>query len=226
MSTPHDYYPIHDPHNNHPHLHNKGESRPYLDKDWHANDHSGPMLPALSTIGRGPRGVGLKVDNVVEEDGVMTFDLVSDLTGETVWSSPNLDPGEIEFEATDFRDLAAGQAAPLDIIYKKGGVTKTTHAYLPAGNPGSMIYMAPNRITRNQSETYQVTVGDLIGYSSLPYPQLRKPAPRVNDAVAFSWEKNGTVGLGFGTIESVGTTSEQEITETSPVVFTARVFMP
>ena len=85
MPTPHDYYDIHGM----PRLHNVGEGRPYLENDYHANDH-GPQVPSLSTIGRGPRGEGLKVVNVVNENNTVSFALYSDLTGELVWQSPNL----------------------------------------------------------------------------------------------------------------------------------------
>ena len=263
MPYAHDYYSSHEPHdsNDAPYLHNKGEGRPYLEYDYHANDH-GPQLPAISTIGRGPRGEGLRVGNVVNEDGTVSFALYSDLTDELVWQSPNLDPGEIEFQPTDFRDLVPGSPAPLDILYKKGGITKTTTAYLPCGDRGSLVYLlGTDRIARNSNDTYQTTVGELVIYNNSTWANENKPIPRVNDIVFFSYRNEtgvsdpgtttpvreyrgstyavnwdmvdeitdntlGLVGFGFGTIEAVGTHNNEEITPDTPVVFTARVFVP
>ena len=267
MPTPHDYYDIHGM----PRLHNVGEGRPYLENDYHANDH-GPQVPSLSTIGRGPRGEGLKVGNVVNENGTVSFALYSDLTGELVWQSPNLDPGTLDFYPTDFRDMVAGQPAPMDIVHTRGGVTKTTTAYLPCGKRGSLVYLlGPDRIARNSDDTYQTTVGDLVIYNHYSWPNNHKPIPRVNDIVFFSYrndegtlentkviplppDKNpskavreyrgstyavnwdmvdeitdntlGLIGFGFGTIEAVGTHNNEEVTPDTPVVFTARVFVP
>ena len=255
MPTPHDYYDIHGM----PRLHNVGEGRPYLENDYHANDH-GPQVPSLSTIGRGPRGEGLKVGNVVNENGTVSFALYSDLTGELVWQSPNLDPGTLDFYPTDFRDMVAGQPAPMDIVHTRGGVTKTTTAYLPAGKRGSLVYLlGTDRIVRNSSDTYQTTVGDLVIYNHRSWPNNHKPIPRVNDIIFFSYRITeetatypkstrpyinseygvdwdmvdeitdhtlGLIGFGFGTIEAVGTHNNEEVTPDTPVVFTARVFVP
>lgn len=222
MSYPHDYYDIHGM----PRLHNVGEGRPYLENDYHANDH-GPQVPSLSTIGRGPRGEGLKIGNVVNENGTVSFALYSDLTGELVWQSPNLAPGTLDFYPTDFRDLTAGQPAPMDIVYTKGGVTKTTTAYLPCGERGSLVFLLGGRsVPRVPSDTYQTTAEELMIYGHRTWPNDNKPLPHVNDIVFFRYTDGDETGIAFGTIETVGTRNNEETVPSTPIVYTARVFVP
>lgn len=229
---PHDYYDHHhhhDPHDphDHPHLHNRGEGRPYLENDYHANDH-GAQLPAISTMGRGPRGAGLTVGNVVDTDDTCSFALYNDLTGELVWQSPNLSPGILNFRAVGYEDLVPGEPTPLDIIYTKGGIDTVTTAYIPAGDRGAMVYLLQGFCDRTDTNVYQTTVGDLSIYGVLNSEDENNPIPRVNDIVFFSYYEpdTGMRGIAFGTIKSVGTSSETEITMDSPVVFTARTFIP
>lgn len=229
---PHDYYDHHhhhDPHDphDHPHLHNRGEGRPYLENDYHANDH-GAQLPAISTLGRGPRGAGLRVGNIVDTDDTCSFALYDDLTDELVWQSPNLSPGILNFRAVNYEDLVPGEPTPLDIIYTKGGVDTVTTAYIPAGDRGAMVYLLQGFCDRTDTNVYQTTVGDLSIYGVLNSEDENNPIPRVNDIVFFSYYEpdTGMRGIAFGTIRSVGTSSETEITMDSPVVFTARTFIP
>ncbi len=84
MSNAHDYY---NHHADHPELHNRGEGMLYHDPDYSANGND-DQLPIISTIGRGPRGEGVVVESM-DGDGVAGFRLVSTLTGETVYTSPN-----------------------------------------------------------------------------------------------------------------------------------------
>lgn len=222
MPTPHDYYDIHGM----PRLHNVGEGRPYLENDYHANDH-GPQVPSLSTIGRGPRGEGLKVGNVVNENNTVSFALYSDLTGELVWQSPNLDPGTLDFYPADFRDLTAGQPAPMDIVHTRGGVTKTTTAYLPCGERGSLVFLLGGRsVPRVPSDTYQTTAEELMIYGHRVWPNDNKPLPHVNDIVFFRYTDGDETGFAFGTIETVGTRNNEETVPSTPIVYTARVFVP
>ena len=222
MPTPHDYYDIHGM----PRLHNVGEGRPYLENDYHANDH-GPQVPSLSTIGRGPRGEGLKVGNVVNENGTVSFALYSDLTDELVWQSPNLDPGTLDFYPADFRDLTAGQPAPMDIVHTRGGVTKTTTAYLPCGERGSLVFLLGGRsVPRVPSDTYQTTAEELMIYGHRTWPNDNKPLPHVNDIVFFRYTDDDETGFAFGTIETVGTRNNEETVPSTPIVYTARVFVP
>lgn len=218
---PHDYYA---PYSDEPKLHNRGAARPYIEPDWQANA-AGHQLPVLSTVGRGPRGEGLEVGNVVNEDGTVSFALYSTLTGELVWQSPNLAPSKIEFLPTDFRDLAAGQPAPMDIKVTRGGITETTHAYLPCGEQGSLIYTLDAIVPWNRSQTYQTTVNDLIIYGNQHWNNGHKPMPKVNDIIVVKLQEEDKVVLAIADIVQVGSTSEDEIALDSPVVYVVRTMI-
>lgn len=205
MSYPHDYYPP-----DRPELHNRGESAHYVEPDYFASQ-ADDQLPILSTMGRGPRGEGLYLGNVVNDDGTVSFALYSTLTGELVWQSPNLAPPEIGFQSSDWRDLVPGVHADLDIAVKRGGVTKTHTAYLPAGAVGSRIYLSNAVYAARADKTYTTTIADLVIYGSANWPS--KPIPRPNDIVIFTLSEDGEHKLSFGTIEAV---------ESPQVVFTAR----
>lgn len=215
---PHDYYA---PYSDEPKLHNRGAARPYVEPDWQANA-AGHQLPVLSTVGRGPRGEGLEIGNVVNEDDTVSFALYSTLTGELVWQSPNLAPSKIEFLPTDFRNLAAGQPALLDIKVTRGGITETTHAYLPCGEQGSLIYTLDAIVPWNRSQTYQTTVNDLIIYGNQHWNNGHKPMPKVNDIIVVKLQEEDKVVLAIADIVQVGSTSEDEIALDSPVVYVVR----
>lgn len=232
MSYPHDYY-RHGPEGHHgfperPDLHNRFEGAPYLEPDYIANE-ADDQLPLLSTMGRGPRGEGLYVGNVVDEDGNVSFALYSTLTNELVWQSPNLAPAQLEFRSADWRDIVPGVHANLDIIEHLGGVTKTHTAYLPAGAVGSRIYLLNREVERSKDDTYEATIDELSVYGRLEYQN--KPTPRPNDIVFFEYTTPTSRGFAFGTIEEVGRigrtaepVAETEMKDGS-VVFTARTFI-
>lgn len=205
MSYPHDYYPP-----DRPELHNRGESAHYVEPDYFAS-HTDDQLPILSTMGRGPRGEGLYIGNVVNDDGTVSFALYSTLTGELVWQSPNLAPPEIGFQSSDWRDLVPGVHADLDIVVKRGGATETHTAYLPAGAVGSRIYLSNAVYAARADKTYTATIADLVIYGNANWPS--KPIPRPNDIVIFTLSEDGERKLSFGTIEAV---------ESPQAVFTAR----
>lgn len=204
---PHDYGEI-------PDLHNIGEGAAYVEPDYWANDAC-DQLPLLSTMGRGPRGVGLYVGNVKSTSDEVSFGLYSDDTGELVWQSPNLAPAQISFKSTDWQDVVPGVAADLDITVAQGGATETYTAYLPAGQPGSLIYLLAIEQTRSKDDTYTVSVDELTIYGKADYPS--KPVPRANDIVFFKYKTDGEYGFAFGTIEAV---------EKGQATFTARTFIP
>ena len=204
---PHDYGEI-------PDLHNIGEGAAYVEPDYWANDVD-DQLPLLSTIGRGPRGAGLYVGNVKCTSDTVSFGLYSDVNGTLVWQSPNLAPAQISFKSTDWQDIVPGVAAPLDITVAQGGTTETYTAYLPAGQPGSLIYLLSVEQTRSKDDTYTVSVDELTIYGKADYPS--KPMPRANDIVFFKYKTSGEYGFAFGTIEAV---------EKGQATFTARTFIP
>lgn len=206
---PHDYYNG----DSQPYLHNHGEGGLYVEPDYWANEVDS-QLPLLSTIGRGPQGVGLYVGNTVDEDGNVSFALYSDDTHEMVWQSPNLAAAQIEFSSDDYRDIVPGEPAQLTITQKRGGTTKTDIAYIPCGTQGSLVYLLNVERERSKDDTYTATVSELTIYDQSAYPS--KPTPRVNDIVYFTYRSDTEYGFAFGTIEAV---------EGDTVVFTARTFI-
>jgi hypothetical protein len=221
---PHDYYA---PYSDEPHLHNRHAGRHYVEPDWQANA-AGHQLPVLSTVGRGPRGEGLQVGNVVEGDGIESFALYSTLTGELLWQSPNLAPGDLSFNALPFDQLSAGQPAPIDIKWTRGGTTKTTHAFLPCGERGSFIYTLTEPLEKNQTDIYQVTMGQLVMYKRDTWPNHKKPNAKVNDIVMCNIydEPEGMNVLAIGDVVNVGSRNNEEITESTPVQFVVRTEIP
>ena len=227
MSYPHDYYEYGPHHHEHPHLHNRGEDRPYLDQDWHANHHDAE-LPILSAIGRGPRGEGLYVGNEVNSEGNVSFALYSSLTGEKVWQSPNLSPARFSFNAPGKENLVPGVKAPLDITVKQGGVTKTTRAYLPPGERGSLVYLLGDTVQKEADNTYQTTIDKLTIYGKSYYQN--KPLPKPNDIVFMRYIDGKWSGFAFGVIEYSGGIVRETESGTEPtdniVVFTANIYIP
>lgn len=215
MTYAHDYY------GQSPDLHNRGEEAMYL--DYGACDCM-DQLPLISTIGRGPKGEGLYVGNVVSTDDEVSFGLYSTDTDELVWQSPNMAPAQISFKPTDWRDLVPGVHADLDITVTTGGTTKTTTAYIPAGQPGSLIYLLPDEMERTADDTYTVDVDALTIYGKKNYPS--KPMPRANDIVFFKYKDTNGYGWALGTIEAVEDWAADAGTATvKKATFTARTFI-
>lgn len=239
-------------HQEFPEFHDRSQLGHYIEPDYFANDHHGSLanlsaigksrhdevpvisrigdanmdhVPTLSAIGRGPRGEGLYVGNVVTSDDVVSFGLYSTVTGELVWQSPNMAPPSISFNVTDWRDLVPGVPTPMDIVVSSGGKTKTTTTFLPPGQPGSLVYLYPEEIQRNDDDTYAIPSESLMIYSRYAYPS--KPAPRPNDIIFFRFRDDDGYGFAFGTIEDVGTldTGVKPHSADDDVVFTARTFI-
>lgn len=184
-------------------------TRHYIDPDRVASDCD-DQLPLLSKIGRGPRGAGLTIGNLVNEDGEFSFGIYSDLTGQLVTQTPNLSAGQI-FVSAKPENPVAGETVTMDVQVKQGG--KSTHYMvpIPAGSTGSRIFCCSEELDELPvTQAYRVSVNDLMHYGRNGSQWEDMPAPRVNDVVVF--EANGK--LGFGTIEAV---------ENGQVVFTSQV---
>ena len=203
MSIPHDHY--HD----RPDLRSRGNSRHYIEPDYVANDCD-DQLPLLSTVGRGPRGAGLSIGNLVNEDGEFSFGIYSDLTGELIMQTPNLSAGEILVTAKP-ADPVAGDTVNMDISVSQG--SKVTHygVKIPSGATGSRIFMVNDELDdEGKGHAYQVPVASLVVYGTDRSHWTGMPEPRVNDVVVFK----AAGKLGFGTIETV---------QAAQVVFTSQV---
>ena len=193
MSIPHDYY-----HGDRPDLRSRGNSRPYIEPDYIASE-ADDQLPLLSTVGRGPRGAGLTVGNLVNEDGEFSFGVYSDLTGEQVMQTPNLSAGHIYVSAKP-ENPVAGDSVVMDVQVKQGGKSDHYAVKIPSGTTGSRIFMASTELEDGgKGHAYQVQVSDLMIYGSDGIGWENMPTPRVNDVVVF--KASGKIG--FGTIEAV-----------------------
>ena len=210
MTRPHDYYEG----DGVPRFASKCNDRPYIQPDYLANA-AGMQLPLVSTLGRGPRGAGIQVVEKKNADGELVLEFVSDLTGETGYTTPNLSAGELTVDAQP-TDPVAGDTVDMVVRIKRGTAISESHVKIPSGAHGARCYLVGDVVTRNSDDTYQVSVEDLTIYGKKSWPS--KPAPRVNDYVAFSWvaKEGDFAGLGFGTIEAV---------ESGQVVYTGRAFM-
>ena len=198
MSYPHDYYdtPTY-PHPEHPGLHNRGEARPYIEPDWYATHHDA-QLPAISTIGRGPRGEGLYVDEIVDEAGNVSFVLKSTVTGETVFQSPNLAPYEVTVTAADPQSLAAGVPSAMIVTVSRDGVTKSTSVGIPCGEQGSRLILSSQQVdfSADQPRTDVVRL----------WKTSLSRRPRVGDVAVFAYNDavTGDYGVCYAVIMAVG----------------------
>ena len=225
MPVPHDYYGHHSPE---PHLHNRHNSVPYIEPDWQAN-FAKDQLPDISTIGRGPRGVGLYVGRVEQTETTMAFDICEDLNGEVISTIGPFPTGSIQVSGDPVHEPVAGEEVKFYIDYnvydRESGkvVTKRIELVVPPGAMGSLIYLYPGVLDRTEDDTYQVREDDLRIYNRQTYPE--KPHVRVNDIVFLKTHRQtpetdekeayDEYWLTFGTVEAV---------EDGNVVFTARTF--
>lgn len=207
MSIPHDYYC----HGDRPDLRSRGNSRHYIEPDYIANE-ADDQLPLLSTVGRGPRGAGLVIGNLVNEDGKFSFGIYSDLTGELIQQTPNLSAGTISISAKPAEPVA-GETVVMDVDVAVGEEHRHFSVPIPPGSTGSRIYMVSSDLEDGgKGHAYQVQVSDLMVYGMKNQVWSNWPAPRVNDVCVFK----ASGKLGFGTIETV---QDGMVTFTSQVLF-------
>ena len=204
MSIPHDY---HDGHR--PELRSRGNSRHYIDPDHIANE-ADDQLPLISTIGRGPRGHGLLITNVVDEAGDFSFIIRSDFDGEVLHQTGNLSAGVISVSAMP-ADPVAGETVSMDVAVTRGPDTQHFTVPIPAGSTGSRIYCVSSELTGfEEGKAFQAQVSDLMVYGLNSSQWDNMPVPRVNDVAVFKCDGR----LCLGTIEAV---------ENGMAVFTSQV---
>ena len=203
MSIPHDYYDGR--------LHSRGNSRHYIEPDYIANE-ADDQLPLLSTVGRGPRGAGLTIGKLVNEDGEFSFGIYSDLTGEQVMQTPNLSAGTIAVSAMPTEPVP-GETVEMTVSVSQGGKVSRYVVPIPAGAHGSRFFAVTTELEYSgKGHAYQVPIDSLMVYGLKREVWESWPIPRVNDMCIF---KAGTA-LGFGTIETV---QDGMVTFTSQVLF-------
>lgn len=193
-----------------PDLVSHGNSRPYIEPDFTAMECD-DQLPAISTIGRGPRGRGLAVAGIEADEGTFRFSVVEDQNGETVYRTPNLSAGTIKVSAKPERPVA-GETVVMDFTVTRDGSSTVTHIPIPAGSTGSRIFMCSVDLGKPMGEgyAYQADISALMHYGRNDSQWKSMPIPRVNDVVIFTL--NGR--MAFGTIEAV---------EDGKAIFTSQV---
>lgn len=193
-----------------PDLVSHGNSRPYIEPDFTATECD-DQLPAISTIGRGPRGRGITIAGVEVDEDTFKFSIVEDENGETVYQTPNLSAGVIKVSAKPERPVA-GETVVMDFTVTRDGKSTVTHIPIPAGSTGSRIFMCSVDLGKPMGEgyAYQTDISTLMHYGRNNSQWKSMPIPRVNDVVIFTLDGR----LAFGTIEAV---------ESDKVFFTSQV---
>lgn len=193
-----------------PNLVSHGNSRPYIEPDFTATECD-DQLPAISTIGRGPRGRGVMVAGVEVDEDTFKFSIVEDENGETVYQTPNLSAGVIKVSAKPERPVA-GETVVMDFTVTRDGKSMVTHIPIPAGSTGSRIFMCSIDLGKPMGEgyAYQTDISTLMHYGRNNSQWKSMPDPRVNDVVIFTLDGR----LAFGTIEAV---------ESGKIFFTSQV---
>lgn len=182
-----------------PDLVSHGNSRPYIEPDFTATECD-DQLPAISTIGRGPRGRGITIAGVEVDEDTFKFSIVEDENGETVYQTPNLSAGVIKVSAKPERPVA-GETVVMDFTVTRDGKSTVTHIPIPAGSTGSRIFMCSVDLGKPMGEgyAYQTDISTLMHYGRNNSQWKSMPIPRVNDVVIFTLDGR----MAFGTIEAV-----------------------
>lgn len=182
-----------------PDLVSHGNSRPYIEPDYTAMECD-DQLPAISTIGRGPRGHGITIAGIEVDEDTFKFSIVEDENGETVYQTPNLSAGVITVSAKPERPVA-GETVVMDVTVTRDGRSTVTHVPIPAGSTGSRIYVCSEDLGEPMGEgfAYQADISALMHYGRNSAEWETMPVPRVNDVVIFALQGR----LAFGTIEAV-----------------------
>lgn len=182
-----------------PDLVSHGNSRPYIEPDFTATECD-DQLPAISTIGRGPRGRGITIAGVEVDEDTFKFSIVEDENGETVYQTPNLSAGVIKVSAKPERPVA-GETVVMDFTVTRDGKSTVTHIPIPAGSTGSRIFMCSVDLGKpmGRGYAYQTDISTLMHYGRNNSQWKSMPIPRVNDVVIFTLDGR----LAFGTIEAV-----------------------
>lgn len=193
-----------------PDLVSHDNSRPYIEPDFTATECD-DQLPAISTIGRGPRGRGITIAGVEVDEDTFKFSIVEDENGETVYQTPNLSAGVIKVSAKPERPVA-GETVVMDFTVTRDGGSTVTHIPIPAGSTGSRIFMCSVDLGKPMGEgyAYQTDISTLMHYGRNNSQWKSMPVPRVNDVVIFTLDGR----LAFGTIEAV---------EDGKAIFTSQV---
>lgn len=220
---PHDYYHHHD---GRPHLKHCDPAH-YVDAGILGDNYDAP-LPTLSTIGRGPRGIGITAKILQDDNLGFRFGVFDDETGELLFTSPNIGGPYITIDKPDHSPVP-GEVTHCYVNVHQNDRLYTYDIEVPPGAVGSRVYILPDVVTETSDKTYSTNENNLyidglknwkFHYSDHPVDSGKwgtgsKPRVRVNDMIIFKIKLNsGSTVLSFGIVEAV----EDEL-----VVFTTRM---
>lgn len=197
MTIPHEYMDEYGEWN----LHSYHNSDLYNDPDWIASD-ADYQLPLLSTVGRGPKGDGVKVVRVDDADGSWHLEFVNTSTNESEGRTGDMSCPRLRVTWPEHA-WQEGEVGHMFLEYVQGGeVLDSYDVPLPPGAHGSRMYLSGDTFQARDDKTYTTTASDLIHYGLAQW--TGKPYPRPGDIVAFVLYEGMEKKLAFGTIEAVG----------------------
>lgn len=157
----------------------------YFDPDYIANGAQ-DQLPAIASIGAGPRGSGLYVGGVTEDTGFWSFWLKSDLTGEKVMESPNLHAGKLTIDYV--KPKYPGHPGTMKITVRRGDESYSYDIPVEAGVAGSRIYLH-HTIPYKKNRFYTLKTSDLVWNGDGKITPWDYELPRPGDCVYFFTEE-------------------------------------
>lgn len=178
MGTPHDYY--RDEYGE-PELHSRHNSKPYVEKDF-LGSHADSRLPSISSIGRGPRGKGVRPLVVNDEVGNYRFQLIDD-NNEVVMDSGNIDAGIVKVEQPD-HTMVPGEATNLIFTVQRNGKVWEYPVKINPGAVGCRWFIKQGYVTPAPHYVYRFNANELL-HDDMTIYQM-KPDPRPNDFVLFT----------------------------------------
>ena len=190
-------YPYIDHHDNDDHYFHQDAK--YIEPDYYAND-ANRNVPIMSTIGRGPEGDGIEAEIIASSPDTFIYRLFNNVTGETVFQSPNLSGGTITVSQTD-ANPEDGEFNHAVFTVSHGGVKKSYDVTIPPGSAGARIYTIEGIVLRTKQDQYQWSVGSLMFDNHKTWPS--KPKPRPYDIVMFSCHDDAKAYLAVGVVRAV-----------------------
>ena len=190
-------YPYIDHHDNDDHYFHQDAK--YIEPDYYAND-ANRNVPIMSTIGRGPEGDGIEAEIIASSPDTIIYRLFNNVTGETVFQSPNLSGGTITVSQTD-ANPEEGEFNHAVFTVSHGGVKKSYDVTIPPGSAGARIYTIEGIVLRTKQDQYQWSVGSLMFDNHKTWPS--KPKPRPYDIVMFSCHDDAKAYLAVGVVRAV-----------------------
>lgn len=176
------------------------DSAPYIDPDFVANETT-DQIPLISSVGRGPRGHGLRVESFRDsKTGSFSFKVYDDVTNECVMDSGDLGPGTWSARVVQ-ENSPDGVIVHLYLVHRTGDHVDEYDIPIPSGAHGSRAYVASGEFEKRGDDTYQVAEKSLYYYAVQGYKDV--PAVREGDTIFCVVVDGGFKKLGIGTVRAV-----------------------